>query len=302
MKSLSDVAVFVEVVERGSFTAAAESLEMSKAAVSKAVAQLEKRLGNRLLHRTTRRLTLTEAGSALFDGAGPALEQITAAEDAVIELSGEPRGRLKVTAPIYFGATFLIPTFGQFLKRYPHVELELDLDNRIVDLVAGGFDIAIRITTLTSTSLVARKLAEVSLVTVASPAYLRTAGTPARPDDLRNHQCLLYTLDRTPNEWHFRSGDGQAISVPAGGGLRCNNDEALKEAALQGMGIARFPALFVSDVLATGRLVTLLDDFEPLPSAICAVFPTRRNLAPKVRVFVDFLAERLGDIATQAVR
>ncbi|MBT8096336.1 MAG: LysR family transcriptional regulator [Woeseia sp.] len=294
MRSQSDIAVFVEVVARGSFTAAAASLEMSKAAVSKTVAQLEKRLGSRLLHRTTRRLTLTEAGSALFDGAGAALEKIVAAEDAVIELAGEPRGRLKVTAPIYFGATLLVPTFGRFLQRYPNVELELDLDNRIVDLVAGGFDLAIRITTLTSSSLVARRLADVSLATVASPRYLRSAGTPTRPADLRDHQCLLYTLDRTPNEWHYQDSRGEPISVPTKGGLRCNNDEALKEAALNGLGIARFPILFVNDVIATGRLVPLLSEFEPPPSAICAVFPSRRNLAPKVRVFVDFLAESLS--------
>lgn len=293
MKTQSDIAVFVEVVGRGSFTAAADALEMSKASVSKTVAHLEKRLGSRLLHRTTRRLTLTEAGSALYDGAGAALEQIAAAEDAVLELAGEPRGRLKVTAPIYFGATFLVPTFGRFLERYPHVELDLDLDNRIVDLVAGGFDLAIRITTLTSTSLVARRLAEVSLVTVASPDYLRRAGTPQKPADLRDHQCLVYTLDRTPNEWHYQDGNGQTTGVPTKGGLRCNNDEALKEAALNGLGIARFPALFVRDVLANGKLVPLFDEFEPPPSAICAVFPTRRNLAPKVRVFVDFLAESL---------
>ncbi|MGB5246095.1 MAG: LysR substrate-binding domain-containing protein, partial [Woeseia sp.] len=249
----------------------------------------------RLLHRTTRRLTLTEAGSALYDGAGAALEQIAAAEDAVLELAGEPRGRLKVTAPIYFGAAFLVPAFGRFTERYPNVELDLDLDNKIVDLVAGGFDLAIRITTMTSNSLVARRLAEVSLVTVATPEYLRRAGTPTKPADLRGHECLLYTLDRTPNEWHYQDSNGQPLSVPTKGSLRCNSDEALKEAALNHLGIARFPSVFVTDVLQSGKLVTVLDDFEPPPSAICAVFPTRRNLAPKVRVFVDFLAEALGE-------
>lgn len=294
MKSFSDVAIFVAVVERGSFTAAAEYLEMSKAAVSKQVSGLEKRLGSRLLHRTTRKLALTEAGSTLFDGAGGALEQITAAEDAVLELAGEPRGRLKVTAPIYFGATFLVPTFVQFLERYPHIELDLDLDNRIVDLVQGGFDLAIRISTLTSSSLVARRLADTSLVTVASPAYLQKHGEPKTPAELRNHACLVYTLDRTPNEWHYLNSNGETLSVQARGGLRCNNDEALKEAALNGLGVAHFPALFVENELESGALVRLLQGYEPPPSTICAVFPTRRNLAPKVRVFVDFLAEALS--------
>lgn len=295
MQSLSDIAVFIAVVERGSFTAAAETLEISKAAASKYVARLEKRLGARLLHRTTRRLTLTEAGNALYDGARGALEQLATAEDAVSELTGEPRGRLRVTAPVYFGAEILVPTFGQFLKRYPAVELDLDLDNRIVDLVTGGYDLAIRITTLTSSSLVARRLANVRLATVASPGYLATHGTPEVPADLRDHACLTYSLDRTPNEWHYEDPQGRPVSVPVRGGLRCNSDEALKQAALDGLGIVRFPALFVTAELASGRLTRLLPDHEPPPSTLCAVFPTRRNLAPKVRVFVDFLAERLGD-------
>ncbi len=295
MQPLSDIAVFVQVVERGSFTAAADRLGISKAAASKYVARLEKRLGARLLHRTTRRLTLTEAGNALFDGARGALEQLTQAENAVTELAGEPRGRLRVTAPVYFGAAFLVPGFGDFLRRYPAIELDLDLDNRIVDLVAGGYDLAIRITSLSSSSLVARRLASAPLVTVAAPAYLARHGTPRTPADLRDHACLTYSLDRTPNDWHFTDDAGGAISVPVAGGLRCNSDDALKQAALDGLGIVRFPALFVGAELAEGRLERLLTGYEPPPGTLCAVFPTRRNLAPKVRVFVDFLAERLGD-------
>jgi DNA-binding transcriptional LysR family regulator len=151
---------------------------------------------------------------------------------------------------------------------------------------------------LTSSSLVARRLASVALLTVASPEYLRAHGTPATPQDLRNHVCLLYTLSRTPGEWHFDDERKQSINVHVNGCLRCNNDDALKRAALDGIGIARFPDLFISEDIASGRLVRLLGAYEPPPSSLCAVFPTRANLPPKVRVFVDFLAQTL----TQPVR
>lgn len=293
MIPFSDAAVFVQVVERGSFTAAAASLAVSKAAASKAVGRLEERLGARLLNRTTRKLTLTEAGEAFYDGAGGALRQLVAAEDAVVELTGAPRGRLKVSAPVFFGANFLVPILRDFLTRYPDIELELDLDNRIVDLVAEGFDMAIRITSLSSSSLIARRLAPSDLVTIASADYLARHGSPASPHDLRDHQCITYSLDRQPGEWHFRTTEGRDITVHVRGSLRCNSDEAIKQAALDGMGITRFPALFVTRELAEGTLVRLLQAYEPPPGTVCAVFPSRRNLAPKVRVFVDFLADRL---------
>ncbi len=295
MNTLTDVAVFVQVVESGSFTAAAEVLEMSKAAVSKYVARLERRLGSRLLHRTTRRLTLTEAGSALYDGAAGALEQISSAEGAVMELAGQPRGKLRVTAPVYFGSTFLVPVIGQFLRRYPDIELELDLDNRIVDMVAGGFDVGIRITTLSSSSMVARRLATSALVTVAAPGYLAKRGEPLLPADLRDHNCLTYSLDRTPGEWHFNDPKGDVSSVRIRGNLRCNSDETLKQAALDGLGIVHFPELFITDELAQGKLVRLLPGYEPAPGSIFAVFPSRANLAPKVRVFIDYLADSLSE-------
>jgi DNA-binding transcriptional LysR family regulator len=294
MNPLSDIAVFVEVVNRGSFTAAARELELSKGAVSKYVARLEQRLGARLLQRTTRRLTLTEAGTALYEGAARALEDISTAEDTVLELSGTPRGKLRVTAPVYFGAAFLVPTLERFLDRYAGIELELDLDNRVVDLVEGRFDVAIRITTLTSSSLVVRRLATSGIILVASPAYLEKRGAPRIPPDLGEHNCLTYSLDRSPGEWPFNGPHGESMSVRVAGSLRCNNDETLKRAALDGMGVARFPELFVTEELASGELVRLLPAYELAPGAICAVFPTRANLAPKVRVFVDFLAESLA--------
>lgn len=293
MRQLSDIAVFTAVVDQGSFTAAADTLQISKAAVSKYVSRLEDRLGARLLNRTTRRLTLTEAGAVLYDQAHGALAEIDAAAAAVMELGGTPRGRLRVTAPAYFGNAFLMPVVSRFLADYPQISMELDLDNRIVDVVAERFDVAVRITTLTDSSLVARRLAAVRLVTVASPAYLARYGTPERPADLRSHVALTYSVDRVPDEWQFADGRATALAVRVHGNLRCNNDDALKQAALDGVGVARFPEIFVSAELADGRLVRLLQAFEPPPSSLCAVFPSRANLAPKVRVFVDYLARHL---------
>lgn len=295
MDQISDIAVFVQVVEQGSFTAAAEHLSLSKAAASKYVGRLEKRLGARLLNRTTRRLTLTEAGESLYARAAVAIADLAAAESCVVELTGQPRGRLRVTAPSHFGEVFLAPLFSEFRSRYPDVTLDLDLDNRIVDLVQEGFDVGIRITTLASSSLVARKLADIRMVTVASPAYLAKHGMPRVPSDLREHECLAYSLDRTPSEWRYCHGLHRLISVRVQGSFRCNNDGALKRAALDGLGILRFPALFVERELREGTLAAVLQEFEMQKVTLSAVFPTRQNLAPKVRVFVDFLAEQFAN-------
>jgi DNA-binding transcriptional LysR family regulator len=293
MQNLSDIAVFVEVVDRGSFTAAAHALALSKAAVSKYVSRLEQRLGARLLQRTTRRLTLTEAGAALYDGAARALAQISDVEDTVMGLSGAPRGRLRVTAPLYFGSTFLVPTIERFLALYPDIQLDLDLDNRIVDLVEERFDVAIRISTLASSSLVARRLARSGIVTVAAPVYLEARGTPRVPQDLREHNCLGYALEQTPGEWQFRDAMGENFGVRVNGNLVCNSDEILKQGAIDALGIARFPELFVTDELACGKLVLVLSDYDLAPGSLYAVFPARANLAPKVRVFIDFLDESI---------
>lgn len=290
MNKLSDIAVFVAVVENGSFTAAASKLEQTKAATSKSLTRLEKRLGVRLLNRTTRRLSLTEAGAALYNRVSNAMADIDAAESEVMEYSDKPRGRLRVAAPIYFGNVHLMPVICDFLRTYPDIELELDLDNAIIDLVEKRIDVAIRIATLIDSSLVARRLADVRLVTVASPDYLNRMGTPETPEELKDHMGLHYTLHRVPNEWHYQR-DNEAISVRVGGQLRCNSDDALKHAVLDGLGITCFPEIFVTEEIANGQLICLLEDFELPPSSLCAVFPTRANLPAKVRVFVDYLAQ-----------
>lgn len=294
MDALSDIAVFVRTVELGSFTAAANDLELSKAAVSKYVSRLEQRLGARLLNRTTRRLTLTEAGESLYHGASSALADLDAAQAGVLELAGKPRGRLRITVPALLGTEFLAPRICDFRHAYPDIVLDLDLDNRIVDLVRERFDVAIRMTTLTDSSLVARRLADICVVTAASPDYLEKHGTPQKPADLHTHECLAYNLDRKPSEWHYhRAGNSETIRVS--GHMRSNNDGMLKQAALDGHGIIHMPEIFIRDELHNGKLIELLPDYVPPPITLAAVFPTRENLAPKVRVFVDFLAAQFSE-------
>jgi DNA-binding transcriptional LysR family regulator len=294
MQNLTDLAVFVRVVELGSFTAAANALEISKAAVSKYVYRLEQRLSARLLHRTTRRLTLTEAGEALFRRSSAALSDLADAEQEVARLTGTPRGHLRVTAPVYFGERHIAPLLHKFRKQYPDITLDLDFDNRFIDLVKERFDLALRITALADSSLVARPLAPCPQVVCAAPAYLARRGTPETPADLHDHDCLSYSLDRTPKEWRFRSPRGRWVAVNVKGPIRCNNDIALKQAMLDGLGLRQIPRFIVESEIAQRKLVEVLPEYESPPLNIYAVYATRHNLSPKVRVFVDFLAEEFG--------
>lgn len=298
--ALPDVAVFLRVVELGSFTAAAESLEISKAAVSKYVSRLEGSLGARLLQRTTRRLTLTEAGAAYYGRAVGALSELEAAGEELAAMSAAPRGHLRVSAPGYLGAVHLAPLLGAFLKQHPAITLDLDLSNRLVDLVQERFDVALRITAHADSSLVARAIAPCPTVVVATAEYLDRHGTPRHPSELAQHECLIYGLVRTPHEWRFRArkgrgraGAGRWIAVSVKGALRCNDDAALRQWLFQGLGIRQFPRFFVERELAEGKVVEILKDWESPPLTISAVFATRQHLAPKVRAFVDFVAARL---------
>lgn len=294
MDHLSEIAVFVRVVELGSFTRAADALEVSKAAVSKQVSRLEQRLGARLLHRTTRRLTLTEAGDALFRRSAGALAELAEAEKAVAQLTGAPRGLLRVSAPVYFGSVSLAPHLKDFRARYPDITLDLDLDDRRVDLVRERFDAAVRISSMTDSSLVARRLAPCPLLVVGSPAYFRRRGMPGTPADLARHDCLTYALARAPSEWRLRPRRGRWIGVTVTSPLRSNNDFVLKQAALDGLGLGMFPSFFVERELAEGRLQRVLPDCETEGASINVVYASRRQLLPKVRAFVDFMAERFG--------
>jgi DNA-binding transcriptional LysR family regulator len=294
MQSLTDIAVFVKVVELSSFTAAAEALESSQPVVSKAVTRLEEKLGARLLNRTTRRLSLTEAGAELYRRTVRALEEIQNAELEVARFQTEPRGALRVSAPMSFSILHLAPVVHAFLERYPGVSVELDLNDAQVDLVKDGVDVAIRIGRLQDSSLIARKIAPCRQVLCASPAYLAKRGVPEHPDDLLEHNCIVYTLLSAPREWRFTSPEGETHVVPVNGSMHSNNGLVNRGAAMAGAGIVLLPTFYIGDELRAGTLKPILCKFNPQEIAMHAVYPERRNLSPKVRAFVDHLAAAFG--------
>ena len=292
MDALTDIAVFVRVVERGSFTLAAGDLALSRAVVSKYLSRLEDRLGARLLHRTTRRLSLTEAGAALFEASRGALERIEEAEAAVAQFQSKPRGRLRVSAPMSFGILHLGPAMADFARAYPEITLDVRLDDRFVNLVEDGFDVAVRIGALTDSSLVARKVATTRAVACASPGYLAEHGEPESPEDLASHNCLVYSY--LADVWRFTAPDGREIPVAVKGSLRINNGIVLAEAAVAGHGILVTPSFYVAPLLRSGRLRQILSRYKLKELGIHAVYPQRGHVPPKVRAFVDFLAQRFG--------
>jgi DNA-binding transcriptional LysR family regulator len=294
MQNLTDIAIFVKVVELSSFTAAAEALDMSQPVVSKSVTRLEEKLGARLLNRTTRRLSLTEAGSELYRRSVKALEEIENAELEVARFQTEPRGTLKVSAPMSFSILHLGATIQPFMERNPGVTIELSLDDRQVDLVEEGFDVAIRIGRLQESSLVARKITPCRQVICASPAYLKKHGKPEAPEDLLEHNVIVYSFLSNAREWRLTDGGGELHVVPIKGSIHSNNGLVNRAAAVAGAGIVMLPTFYIGDQLRSGELKPILCQFKPVEIALYAVYPERRNLTPKVRAFVDFLAATFG--------
>jgi len=294
---LNALAVFAAVAQEEGFTAAARRLRMSKSAVSKSVSALEGRLGVRLFNRTTRRLSLTEAGARLLDGARNALAMAEAAEQAVGNLAAAPRGTLRVNAPVSFGARHIADVLPEFLARYPDLAVDLDLLDRRVDPVEEGYDVTIRIGRLADSTLIARTLAPTRFVVGAAPAYLAAHGTPRTPAALREHACLSYSYQRTGREWVFAAADGRTLRVPVTGQLRANSGDLLLKVACAGEGIVLAPTFLCAEEVVAGRLVPLLTEWTPMPGgAIHALFHESRNLLPKVRVFIDFLVEHFGAV------
>lgn len=294
MDHLADLAVFARVVEQESFSAAAETLGLSKSAVSKQISRLEQRLGAQLLQRTTRKLSLTETGRIVLEHAQRVLVEAEAAEAAVQNLQALPRGLLRVNLPMSFGLRYVAPLLPELLALCPELRIDLTFNDRTVDLLEEEVDVAIRIgANLADSTLTARRLAPVRPITCASESYLRKAGVPLTPDDLRQHECLLYKYLPEPATWHF-DGPGGAQAVKVSGRLITNNGDSLRDAALAGHGIARLPSFIVGPDIAAKRLVPLLEAYEPPPFNIYAVYPAQRYLTPKVRAFIDFFAERFG--------
>ncbi|MBU0724414.1 MAG: LysR family transcriptional regulator [Alphaproteobacteria bacterium] len=293
MQDLNAMLVFARVVEAGSFSAAAEKLALSKSAVSKQVARLEDQLGVRLLNRTTRRLSLTEAGELFFARSTEVVAAAEAAEQAVTSLQDKPRGTLRLNSSMSFGQRHLGPAIPEFLFEYPDLSIDMTLTDRFVDLVKEGYDMAIRIGNMPDSSLIQRRLCDMQPLILASPDYLVRRGAPATPVELTQHNCLCYAYQATGDEWRFSGPEG-VIRVRVSGQMRANNGDVLMEAAIAGMGIVQLPSFICGDAVRDGRLVPILTNYTLPGAAIHAVYPHARHVSTKVRAFVDFLAQRFG--------
>jgi DNA-binding transcriptional LysR family regulator len=294
MDRFADMRMFVAVVDAGSISGAAERLEVAKSAVSRRLADLEARLGAQLLHRTTRTLSLTDSGRAFFERSQRILADLEEAEQAVSQAHGAIRGRLKVALPLSFGLLHLAPLINEFMALHPEVEFDLDFNDRQIDLMQEGFDLAIRIARLPDSSLVARRLAPIRHAVCASPAYLARHGVPDRAADLAGHAGLVYSNLANPGLWHYTGPDGQPGSVQVRVKLRANNGDFLCRAAIAGEGIVLHPTFYLRRAIDAGELVPLLNDHAWPELNAYAVYPPTRHLSRRVRAFVDFLAERLA--------
>lgn len=291
--------VFAKVVEAGSFAAAARHFELSPAMVSKHVQMLEQHLGVRLLNRTTRRVIATEVGHEYYERALHILNELGEADRAASDLQVTPRGRLRVSAPVTFGTRYVAPAVADYLTAYREVVVDLVLDDRHLDLLKEGFDIAIRNGDLADSSLIARRLGSAHMVLCASPGYLAKHGSPATPEELAQRNCLTYSHATVRSEWQFTAADGRLETIHVTGRLRANNGDALRVLAVEGEGIALLPDFLISEELQAGRLAPLLPAYKPADRPIQAIYPHSRYVPAKVRAFIDCLAARCMR-ATQA--
>ncbi|MEJ8859206.1 LysR family transcriptional regulator [Variovorax robiniae] len=294
MDKFQEMRVFSAVVDAGSFVAAAASLPASKAAVSRYVSELEQRLGVRLLHRTTRKLSLTEEGEVFYSRCREILLSIEASEAEISTRAGSASGLLKISVPLSFGVKHLAQLWASFMTAHPQVFLDVNLSDRAVDLVDEGFDLAIRIARLPDSSLISRKIASTRLVLCASPRYLRRRGKPRDPAALREHDVIAYTLLAMGDQWSFEGPDG-SVSVKVAPKLRSNNGDTCITAALSGGGIILQPTFLVSEHIAAGTLVELLPRFRSIELGIFALYPSRKFVAPKVRLLIDHVSKAFAN-------
>jgi DNA-binding transcriptional LysR family regulator len=285
---LDGVAVFVGVINAGSFTAAAHALGHSTSYVSKAVTRLEKRLGSRLLNRTTRTISLTDAGRAYYERCSQIVIDAENAERSINQLQEKPGGLLRINAPASFGSKYLLNVLSQFMHRYPEVKLEVEFNDRLIDVVAEGYDVVIRVGEIKDGNLVARKFTSSQGVVVASPDYLERKGCPKQAEDLAQHDCIAYSLLPTPTQWVFYK-DGVRTSVMVDPRAMCNSAEIEVAMVVQGIGITRLPLFTCEQEVANGDLQIILDDYDQLKLDVYAVYPHRQYLTAKVRAFVDYV-------------
>jgi DNA-binding transcriptional LysR family regulator len=297
MDKLAAMEVFTQVVNAGGFSAAARRMGLSRSAVSKHVADLEADLGVQLLFRTTRKMTPSEAGLAYVERCAAILAEIEETERAVSDTDRQPRGLLRVNAPMSFGILHLGTAVADFMKAHPALQVQMTLDDRFVDPVAEGFDVTIRIADLEDTSLIARRIVAARMAICAAPDYLKAHGMPETPEDLRHHTCLHYGNLATGMQW-ILNGPGGTHRVPIQARLCTNNGQVLRDAALAGLGVCALPTFIVGRELQAGRLATVVPGYGFGESAVHALYAPSRYLAAKVRVFIDFLVARFGDRPT----
>ncbi|WP_298870287.1 LysR family transcriptional regulator [uncultured Psychrobacter sp.] len=297
------ISEFVYVAEHESFTRAAKELGISTAQVSRQISALEKRLNIKLLYRTTRKVSLTEEGRVFYQHCRGVLDGLDAAEQAVSNLQSKPQGRIKLTAPVTYGEQQLLPLINDFMVQYSDIEVTAFLSNQKIDLIDGGYDLAIRIGKLSDSTMMAKKLSRRTNFVCAAPTYLEKYGTPHSLSDLSQHNCLLGTRDY----WHFidfketdskktdygKNADKEK-NLRVSGTVQYNSGHSLVDAALKGLGIVQLPDYYVQKYLASGELVSLLDNYREPEESIWAIYPHNRHLSPKIRLLVDYLAERLA--------
>jgi len=295
MNKFADLDAFTAVVESGTFSAAGERLGIAKSVVSRRVSQLERRLGSRLLNRTTRRLALTDAGRNFYQRAVQILADLDDAEQSVTKETAELRGALKLAVPLSFGLLHLSDAIADFLKQHPAIEFNLDLNDRNINLVEDGFDMAVRIGDLTDSTLVARRLGLVQYVTCASPTYLQKHGEPKHPDELRQHVGFQYSNVTYKQQWRYETPEGKTLFGQPQIRIRSNNGDSLAMAAMAGLGVTAGPTFILGQYIKENKLVAILKDYQRPPTGIHAVYPPGRLIPKRIQVFTDFLASRFGD-------
>ncbi len=293
MDKFTEIQTFVAVVEAGSFVKAANGMNMSKAAVSRYVLEMETRLGVRLLHRTTRRLSLTEEGQTFYARAKDLLTDLEDAENEITAQSDNASGILKINAPFTFGILHLAPLWGDFKALYPRIKLDITLADRIVDLVDEGYDMAIRIATLENSTLISKRLASTRVILCASPGYLQKNGTPLHPKELAQHEIISYSYWAGKDEWQFDGPQGRE-SVKINPGIYTNNGDTCRAAALANHGIILQPSFIIGQDIRDGTLVELMPEFKSIELGIYAVYPTRKYVSAKVRLLIEFLTAQLA--------
>lgn len=292
MDKFDSLRAFTQVVDSGGFAAAARQMGLSRSAVNKLVIALENELGVQLLHRSTRVVTPTETGLAFYERCVEILATLEEAERSITQLHEEPKGRLRINAPMTFGTLHLAPALADFLTQYPDLQVQLTLSDRFIDPIEEGFDVTVRIAQPhESASLIVRPLAPAERMLCAAPSYLQAHGTPAHPDELRHHSCLHYGQLAVENQWTLVSPDGE-LTVAIQGVLCSNNGEVLKEAAVRGLGITLLPKFIVGNELQQGKLELVLPNYQPIELTIAIIYPVNRHLSTKVRLLVDFLQEQ----------